>query len=62
MLFFPLLLCVGIVFDLSDELNIRFTLRLRHEVGGENSWLTRETTPGGLINFDAGPRIINKYM
>ena len=50
---------VGIVFDLSDQLNIKFTLRLRHEVGERDSWLTRMTSP----NFEApGPRISDKYV
>lgn len=50
---------VGIVFEELAADDISYKIRLRHEVGFENSWNTDFLGP----NFEApGPRIANKYV
>ena len=51
----------GIVFDQLDPINtdIQYTLRLRHEVGEDNTWHTDETTPPVEL---PGPRVDDKYV
>ncbi len=48
---------VGVVFDDLDGDSIRYTLRLRHEVGSLNTWYTRLTTPAFVV---PGPRVEDK--
>ena len=51
------ILVVGIVFNNLENNDLEYTLRLRHEVGEDQSWETRDATP----NFQTpGPRISNK--
>ena len=50
---------IGIVFNDLDESDgtLEYTLRLRHEVGEDDTWETRDAAP----NFQlAGPRVTNK--
>jgi ATP-binding cassette subfamily A (ABC1) protein 3 len=48
----------GIVFNNLESDELEYTLRLRHEVGQDNSWETRDAAP----NFQApGPRITNNF-
>ena len=51
-------LCVGIVFnDLDDsDDTLEYTLRLRHEVGFDDSWETRSAVSEFVL---ARPRIFN---
>ena len=51
--------CAGIVFDdLDDSDNtLEYTLRLRHEVGIDDSWGTRRAAPRTI---SAGPRVSSK--
>jgi hypothetical protein len=58
---FLLYITVGIVFDDLDDGDgtLEYTLRLRHEVGEDDSWETRQAGP----NFQLpGPRIENKSV
>ena len=52
-------LCIGIVFDDLDPSDgrLEYTLRLRHEVGEEDTWETRSAAPNFQI---PGPRVDNK--
>ena len=50
---------IGIVFDSLEGNSLEYTLRLRHEVGEDNSWETRDSAP----NFQPpGPRVTNKSV
>ena len=49
----------GIVFDTIDTKELEYTIRLRHEVGEENSWYTEFTS----VEFETGgPRVTEKYI
>ena len=49
----------GIVFNNLEGENLEYTLRLRHEVGQDKSWETRDAAP----NFQpSGPRVTNKSV
>ncbi len=52
-------LFVGIVFNNLSGNDLSYTIRLRHEVGNDNSWETAQSGP----NFELpGPRIANSYV
>ena len=53
------ILCSGIVFDDldPDDGHLEYTLRLRHEVGNEDTWETRFAAPAFQ---PLGPRVDNK--
>ena len=49
----------GIVFNNLEGDHLEYTLRLRHEVGEDKSWETRDAAP----NFQPpGPRVTNKSV
>lgn len=48
---------LGIVFDNLESNDLEYTLRLRHEVGGRNTWRTNEVA--GEVQ-SPGPRVSEK--
>ena len=54
-----LCICTGIVYNELQGNDMKYTLRLRHEVGSLNTWFTRLTSP--IFQFP-GPRVEDKYV
>ena len=50
---------IGVVFESVNASSIKYTLRLRHEVGTDNSWETRRR--GTTIQLP-GSRVSPKYV